>query len=33
MAEDDFRAIVEPLDRPLQQRTTLYGRVERAGAA
>ena len=33
MAEDDFRAIVEPLGRPLGQRTTLYGRVERAGAA
>jgi CofH subfamily radical SAM domain protein len=33
MAEDDFRGIVEPLGRPLQQRTTLYGRVERAGAA
>ena len=33
MAEDDFRRIVEPLGRPLRQRTTLYGRVERAGAA
>ena len=33
MAEDDFRGIVEPLGRPLRQRTTLYGRVERAGAA
>ena len=33
MAEDDFRGIVEPLGRPLHQRTTLYGRVERAGAA
>jgi FO synthase len=33
MAEDDFRAIVDPLGRPLRQRTTLYGRVERAGAA
>jgi FO synthase len=33
MAEDDFRGIVEPLGRPLAQRTTLYGRVERAGAA
>jgi 7,8-didemethyl-8-hydroxy-5-deazariboflavin synthase CofH subunit/7,8-didemethyl-8-hydroxy-5-deazariboflavin synthase CofG subunit len=25
--EDDFRAIVEPLGRRLEQRTTLYGRV------
>jgi FO synthase len=25
--EDDFRAIVEPLGRTLEQRTTLYGRV------
>jgi FO synthase len=33
MAEDDFRGIVDPLGRPLVQRTTLYGRVERAGAA
>jgi FO synthase len=33
MAEDDFRRIVDPLGRPLRQRTTLYGRVERAGAA
>ena len=33
MAEDDFQAIVDPLGRPLAQRTTLYGRVERAGAA
>ena len=33
MAEDDFRGIVDPLGRPLRQRTTLYGRVERAGAA
>jgi FO synthase len=30
MAEDDFRALVEPLGRPLEQRTTLYGRVARA---
>ncbi|MGH9225831.1 MAG: 5-amino-6-(D-ribitylamino)uracil--L-tyrosine 4-hydroxyphenyl transferase CofH [Acidimicrobiales bacterium] len=27
MAEADFAAIVEPLGRPLEQRTTLYGRV------
>jgi FO synthase len=27
MEEDDFRAIVEPLGRRLEQRTTLYGRV------
>jgi FO synthase len=27
LTEDDFRAIVEPLGRPLEQRTTLYGRV------
>ena len=25
LTEDDFRAIVEPIDRTLQQRTTLYG--------
>jgi FO synthase len=25
--EDDFRALVEPLGRTLEQRTTLYGRV------
>ena len=24
----EFRAIVEPLGRPLEQRTTLYGRVD-----
>ena len=30
MAEDDFAALVEPLGRPLEQRTTLYGRVARA---
>jgi FO synthase len=29
--DDDFRAIVEPLGRPLEQRTTLYGRVSTAG--
>jgi FO synthase len=28
MDEEAFRAIVEPLGRPLEQRTTLYGRVE-----
>jgi FO synthase len=28
MDADEFRAIVEPLGRPLEQRTTLYGRVE-----
>ena len=28
MDEDAFRAIVDPLGRPLEQRTTLYGRVE-----
>ncbi len=27
MEPDDFRAIVEPLGRPVEQRTTLYGRV------
>ncbi|MHB1929222.1 MAG: 5-amino-6-(D-ribitylamino)uracil--L-tyrosine 4-hydroxyphenyl transferase CofH [Acidimicrobiales bacterium] len=27
MTPDDFRRIVEPLGRPLEQRTTLYGRV------
>jgi FO synthase len=27
LREDDFRAIVEPLGRRLEQRTTLYGRV------
>jgi len=25
--EDDFRALVEPIGRTLEQRTTLYGRV------
>src|SRR5262249_60721323 len=29
--DDDFRAIVEPLGRPLEQRTTLYGRISTAG--
>jgi FO synthase len=28
MDESAFSAIVEPLGRPLEQRTTLYGRVE-----
>jgi FO synthase len=27
MAEADFAAVVEPLGRPLEQRTTLYGRL------
>jgi len=27
MDEDGFRSLVEPLGRPLEQRTTLYGRV------
>ena len=27
MDEESFRAIVEPLGRPLEQRTTLYERV------
>jgi 7,8-didemethyl-8-hydroxy-5-deazariboflavin synthase CofH subunit/7,8-didemethyl-8-hydroxy-5-deazariboflavin synthase CofG subunit len=31
MDEEAFRAVVEPLGRPLEQRTTLYGRVA-AGA-
>ncbi|HET7721171.1 MAG TPA: 7,8-didemethyl-8-hydroxy-5-deazariboflavin synthase, partial [Acidimicrobiales bacterium] len=30
MDEEAFRAIVEPLGRPLEQRTTLYGRVAAA---
>ena len=29
--DDDFHAIVDPLGRPLEQRTTLYGRVQTAG--
>ncbi len=29
--DDDFRAIVEPLGRQLEQRTTLYGRVSTIG--
>jgi FO synthase len=28
MGESDFAALVEPLGRPLEQRTTLYGRVD-----
>jgi FO synthase len=31
MDEAAFRAIVDPLGRPLEQRTTLYGRVEAVG--
>jgi 7,8-didemethyl-8-hydroxy-5-deazariboflavin synthase CofH subunit/7,8-didemethyl-8-hydroxy-5-deazariboflavin synthase CofG subunit len=31
MEGDDFRSIVEPLGRTLEQRTTLYGRVAAAG--
>ncbi len=31
MQGDDFRRIVEPLGRTLEQRTTLYGRVAAAG--
>jgi FO synthase len=27
LSEDDFGALVEPLGRPLEQRTTLYGRL------
>jgi FO synthase len=30
LKEDDFRAIVEPVGRRLEQRTTLYGRVATA---
>ena len=33
MDQDGFRAMVEPLDRRLEERTTLYGRVAGAGAA
>ena len=29
--DSDFHAIVEPLGRPLEQRTTLYGRVTTVG--
>jgi FO synthase len=31
MDDADFRAIVEPLGRPLEQRTTLYGRASTVG--
>ncbi|MBO0713925.1 MAG: 5-amino-6-(D-ribitylamino)uracil--L-tyrosine 4-hydroxyphenyl transferase CofH [Acidimicrobiales bacterium] len=31
MEEADFRALVEPLGRRLEQRTTLYGRLSMAG--
>ena len=31
MDEAGFRAIVEPLGRSLEQRTTLYGRVTTVG--
>jgi FO synthase len=27
MGEDDFRGLVEPLGRRVEQRTTLYGRI------
>jgi hypothetical protein len=27
MTEPEFRAMVEPIGRSLEQRTTLYGRV------
>lgn len=30
LREEDFRAIVEPVGRRLEQRTTLYGRVATA---
>jgi FO synthase len=30
MEEPEFRSIVEPLNRTLEQRTTLYGRVATA---
>jgi 2-iminoacetate synthase ThiH len=30
LEEPEFRALVEPLGRTLEQRTTLYGRVEPA---
>ena len=29
--DEEFRAIVEPLGRPLEQRTTLYGRITTEG--
>jgi 2-iminoacetate synthase ThiH len=33
MTPEDFAALVEPLGRTLQERTTLYAPVERAAAA
>ena len=32
LTDDDFRAIAEPLGRTLEQRTTLYGRIDRRPA-
>ncbi|MGZ4755129.1 MAG: hypothetical protein ACXWA9_09490, partial [Acidimicrobiia bacterium] len=29
--EDDFHAMVDALGRPLEQRTTLYGRITTVG--
>jgi len=29
--DDDFRGIVEPIGRTLEQRTTLYGRTQTVG--
>ena len=29
--EHDFHAMVDPLGRPLEQRTTLYGRIRTEG--
>jgi hypothetical protein len=29
--ESELRAIVEPIGRPLEQRTTLYGRTQTEG--
>jgi FO synthase len=31
LTDDDFRAIAEPLGRTLEQRTTLYGRIDTVG--
>ncbi len=31
LTDDDFHAIVDPLGRPLEQRTTLYGRTRTEG--
>jgi len=33
VSPEDFRALVEPLGRTLEQRTTLYGRVQPAAAS